>query len=116
MDDNQKSVWQLNQKMLVNNLNIGQTAVSIQRYEVRVSLNDDQDLVVFPSTLPDRNVTDTEDLPVGMVVETWCSVEFRGTTAKAADPETTKLIGLFTDWQACMFVLQGYLAAHEVVL
>lgn len=109
MDDQQKEVWQNNQRMLVNNLNIGQLAVSIERYEVRISLNDDQDLVVFPASL-DRNVTDTEDLSVGMVVETF------EVKRKGDEPETTKLIGLFTDWQACNFVITGYLAMHEVFL
>ena len=106
MDDNQKSVWQLNQKMLVNNLNIGQTAVSIERYQVRISLNKDQDLVVFPATLPEHTVA--EDLPVGLIVETF-EVKRSGD-----DPHSTKLVGLFVDWQACLLVVQGYLAVEEL--
>lgn len=112
MTPDQTSAWETNQLRLIQELHHDKRAnlFSVAQYEVRIVLNADQDIVVFPATLPDRDVTSENDLPVGMVIET-----FEG-GRKAGDPETTKLMGLYCDWQACLYHILGVVTVGEVVL
>jgi hypothetical protein len=113
MTPEQQKVWENDQLQLINRLDGPDAIFSVQKYEVRVYLNDDQDLVMFPASDPNRSIGDDEGLQVGLTVETWRRDE-RGN--HSGEPETVKLMGLYSDWSGCLFHIRGIFAAHEVVL